>query len=150
VSVNVAALGRKVGKDQESCGSSCLPSEPLGRNPPRKPHLLVVLPQRPLNGHHLGFDLHDQQRTCRLVPGEQVDRAALSVHRVRNLGPGDPTGSFEELGDPTDKRRVAFIHQAVEVAATPSEGDDQLRVEGAGDRARPSEWHIADPPAFDP
>jgi hypothetical protein len=127
-----------------------VPSESVGRDPPGKAHFLVVLSQGRFHGYDLGLHLNDERRACRLVPCEQVDGASLAVHRIRNLGPSDPPGPFEELGDRADEHGMAFVQEAIEVPATPPKGDDQFGVERTGDRANPTERHIVDAATFDP
>jgi hypothetical protein len=150
VAVDMAPLRGEVGQDQESRSHSRLPPESVGRDASCKADFLVVLAQRRLDGHHLGLDLHDKKRSCRLVPGEQIDGAPLAIHRIRHLSSRGPPRRFEELGDTPDERRVAFVHEALQVPATPPKGDNDFCVERTGDGANPPEWHVVDAPAFDP
>ena len=150
VAVNVPARSREIGQHKQSRSHSSMPPESVGRDASREANFLVVLAQRALDRHDLGLHLDDKERACRLVPDEQVNRASLAILGVRNLCPGDPPRSLEDLGDAADESRVAFVHQAIEVAATPSKGDNQFRVEGSRDCANPSEGHVLDAPTFDP
>jgi hypothetical protein len=43
---------------------------------------------------------------------------------------------------------VAFVHEAIHVAATPSKGDDDLRIERLRDRANAAKGHVPETTAL--
>lgn len=54
------------------------------------------------------------------MPGEDVDPAALSVDRERNLWRGLPATRLQELDDDRGQAGMAPVQQAIHFAATPA------------------------------
>lgn len=84
------------------------------------------------------------------MPGEQIDRSALAVDRVRDLRQRLPAEASEPLEDPTRQSRVALVHQPIKVAASPTERDTEIGIERRRHRLEEAKWHSVDLAAFDP
>jgi hypothetical protein len=135
VTLDPAAGGRQFGKHEEARRPGGLPSELFRRNTGRESRLRVVLAERLFDVDQLGFDLDHEQHSLAWMPREQVDRAAFAIDGIRDLGTYDPTRRAEHVRDRTHERCVSFIDEPVQVAASPPELDNEIRVQRSGDPA---------------
>ena len=94
------------------------PPAALARDPRREAAISIRLPDKGADVHQLGLDLDDQDGGRGTMPGQQIDRAPLSVDREGDLGLGDPRRSEYEASDEHLLHRgVARIEEAVQLAA---------------------------------
>jgi hypothetical protein len=125
------------------------PSVPC-RDPMCEPGLLAVLAERFLERDEVGLDLDDEDRaTCR-VPSQQVDRASLAVDRAGHLRPDEPAERLEHPCGPSDELSVAFIDQAIEVAAAPLDRQADLCIQRGRDASDLGDRHASEVAALEP
>lgn len=106
-----------------------LPAEAVGSNRGRQALLSIVTPKGLFERRQLGLDLDHQQRPAGSMPGEDVDRSSLPAHRKCHLRRRFPTEVGQQARHPTDDRGVALVHQSIDLAAAPSNHDNDLGVE---------------------
>ena len=120
LSLDPSPGGRRIEDHEEPRNGSRRHLEPLADNPLTQPHLGVESAQRLLNGRQLGLHLDDDRHTGSALNSQQVDRAALSELRERDLGGYLPAQRLELPADLADQRSVPFVEQAVECPGAPS------------------------------
>lgn len=142
------ARRRAIRKDEQAGHRPGRPAQLIPRNGSSQAPLGVVSPQRFLDRGQLRLHLDDEDRLCRPMPREQIDRPTLSPDRERDLWPNLPAQPFQPLADATDERRMALVEEPVKLAASPTDRHDEVRIEGADDRVQAVERHPVDPPAL--
>ncbi len=95
-----------------------------------QPDLHVQSPQHVLNIHDPCFHLDHEQDPARLMETKQVDPSAVPVVVEAHFHVRPPAFGPEPMHASLLKRRVAGIHQAVEVFPTQPNVDCQRRSEG--------------------
>ena len=109
------------------------PAEPLEADAAGQPHLGIVSAERLLDRGQLGLELDDQQRPRARVPREQIDRAALAIHREGHLGRDLPARRLQHSSRRFSEACMPGVEEAVEVAAAPPHEQDEIRVQGPDD-----------------
>ena len=114
------------------------------------PKFPIERAEHPLNvGHHrLGLD--DEQRRCRWVPGEEVDRAAIASDVECHLGHDRPAGVSEEYEHLLHQTGVIGIEQSIGGFALPIDPNDESSVEGLHDPIKPVQAEPSSATALDP
>ena len=143
-----SSRGREVREHQKASRSRGVPAEPFGGDPRRKPQLRIVYAQRLLDRGELRFDFDDEQRARRSVPGKDVDRASLSIHRKGNLRASLPAERLQDLRGSTDQGGMGLVHQPVELTSAPSNDEEHLCVEGLCDLTEAPDRHCRYAAAF--
>ena len=116
----------------------------------RREHCLHVRDDR--------LDLDDQKRPGRLVPGEDVERAALRTHAERDLGNAFPSGLTQKPEEELDELCMAGVEESVGRLAVPIESDAESCLQRLGDsleRVQPkppraASFHASDQRLRDP
>lgn len=106
-----------LGEDEQSRDGHRIPFESFERDPPREAHLDVVAAERLLDRRDLRSELDDKQGSCRRVPPEDIDRAAIAKDRERHLRDRDPAVALKDPDDAFAKAGMGRIEDAVEIAA---------------------------------
>ena len=83
------------------------------------------------------------------MPRHQVDRAALSEDRIRDLGLDQPTDGDQHPRDRGAQRGVRLVRQSIDRAATPANRDHHLRVVGREHAAQTSKGDAVQVAPFD-
>lgn len=113
--VRCATPVRRGLSDQHCAGhSDRLPPEARS-DPAGESHLRVELRKELSEIEQLRLDLDDEKRSGCLMPAQQVDRPALPVFGVRNLGTDDPSQLGEPAGQVLGQRGVPRVDDAVQV-----------------------------------
>ncbi len=82
------------------------------------------------------------------MPREKIDRAALTVFRVRNLGNNLPAELGQDRGEPLAELRMAAIHHSIDVATPPANDQDELGVEDCQELPKAANRDLVELPAF--
>jgi len=88
-------------------------------------------PHRLFDRCQFGLELDDKQRPRFGMPREEVDRPALAVFGVGNLRHDGPAEALQTRDDRIAEHRVSAIEEPIQLAATPADQDDDLRIERA-------------------
>ena len=83
------------------------------------------------------------------MPCEQINRAALAIDGVGDLGLNEPAGGRELAEHRFSQRRVPRVEHAVERTTPPANENDDLGIEDPKESPESSEGHAFDPPAFE-
>src|ERR687898_720712 len=67
------------------------------------------------------------------MPREEVDRASLTVDRVRDFGVDLRSKALEPEGAPSEEARMGLVDKPIQIAGTPTDRHDHLGVERLGD-----------------
>ncbi len=99
----------------------------------------------------LGLEFANQERMPLRVPCQEVDHAAFTPDRERDLGRDGPRrpSSLERPGDGFVQRRVACTDEALEVPATPARLQVEPNVEGRSDSPERVQRNLAEVAALD-
>lgn len=127
---------------------SRLPALPL-RDFGREPNLPIEPVERRLRIRDHRLHLHHEQRPAARVKREDVDRAAFAPDRERHLDLHDPTETSKAADDQLDDTRMALVHQAVELFASPAHPDVEIGPECGGGSNQGANRDAVDPPAID-
>ena len=138
-----------VGKDEQPSNHRCIPRKPFARDPGPEADLDVVPPKGLFDRRQLGLELDHQERSRCLVPRQYVDRPAFPVHGVRHLGLDDPASVQEPPDYCLGERCVTRVEQVIERSATPSDEDNDIRIEYTEQSAKSSQRHGLDAAALE-
>ena len=96
------------------------------------------------------LDFDDEQRARGSVPGKDVDRASLAVHRVGDLRTSLPASRLQDLHGSTHQRGMGLVHQPVELTTTPANDEKQFRIQRLCDLTDAPDRHCRYPTALQP
>ena len=82
------------------------------------------------------------------MPGEQIDRSAITKVVVRDLGHDFPAARAQKIGGRTHDGRVPLIEQAIDGAASPSDLQIDTRFEAPEDLPNRSDLDCVEMSAF--
>ena len=66
------------------------------------------------------------------MPRKQIDRAALSINRERDLGRHGPAEALQRASEPGSETSVPRVEDAIEIATTPAHQQDDVGIESCG------------------
>ncbi len=92
-----------------------------------------MLPECLLDTGERGLDLDDEQRADTLVPGEEIDGAALAVDRIRHFEPDLPAEASKQRDDRSNQSCVTLVNEPVEMTSAPVQLNGELGIERSGD-----------------
>ena len=124
-------------------------AEPFGSHRRRQSRLLVELPQGRLERHESRLHLDGEDGAVTPPDREDVERPALAVARVRDLGGDLPSVTDEEVDREADENRVPPIQEPVDVATAPPQLEARIGVERARHRAERGHGEPVAMPALD-
>jgi hypothetical protein len=142
MSLDPSPRRRELGQDKEPRYRGWLPRELLPCDAGAKSRLLIMLPKCLLDARELSLDLDDEQGAGVGMPSEDVDRAALAIDCIGHFQPELPARLRQQVDDRADQARVTFVEQSIEVTASPSKLDEQVRVEHARDGSHLGERNL--------
>ena len=150
VDADLPARAVGVGHDEDSAYDFGRPAESLRSElAADKALLLVELPNRLFEPDEFRLDLLDDHRAPVSSSPEDIDRAALAVHRIADLDADIPL----RLGEAGDRRRnqasVALVDQVIESGASPQDAAVEPRTDRGEDPPYRRERGRVDPTAFD-
>lgn len=146
--IDTPTVRRRVSQDQQAGDGDRFPTG-VTSELPRKPRLAVVLEERVLaiREERLHFDHQNRPRLG--MPGEHVDRPALTEFIERALGQAAPPEPFESPDDLVDEQRVGLVQKPIEVLAVPPHAKIERGSDSAADSVEPSEVDVLQRAALD-
>ena len=149
--VEPPAVGSGVGDDEPLADGQRIPpalAGDLGSEPP----LPVCRAEQLVDVGDGGLELDDKEGPGRLMPGEDVDHAALPVDREGDLGGEHPLGELgrEPPRDQLVQLGVAGVEQPIQVAGAPPGIDVDPDVKGRRHAPDVVQSHRADVPTLHP
>jgi hypothetical protein len=139
---------RRLRDDKQTRDVLRLPSS-LPRDIWCQARLAVEAVKRRLRVGHHGLDLNDEDGLCRLVPGEDVDRAALAPDRERHLDGCHPAGIVQQTDYRVHQSCVSLVQQTVEAFAMPSKPDVKVRAQRCRHGSQDTNRHRVNEAALD-
>ena len=104
--------------------------------------------ERLLGTCDLGLHLDDEERAAGGVPGENVDGATLAELRIAHLRKDGPPAGDQLLAHTADDLRMALVEQSVEIAASPSDHHERVRIERSEDPPEDAVSHAGQSTCF--
>jgi hypothetical protein len=78
------------------------------------------------------------------VPPQQIHRTSVSKYGERHLDLDLPGARLEIRGDPADDGCVPFVQEPIELAASPSDDLDEIRIESREDTRDRAHGQVVD------
>ncbi len=130
ISTDCASGSVRVGQDEDATDDFGLPAESLEKDVlTDEPRLLIEFADRGLETDEFALDLLDDDRALDGPGSQDIDRAALSIDGVADLGVSVPPVATERPHGRRDQLGVALIEQPIQGRAAP----DDVALEPAPD-----------------